>query len=127
MRKVTLRLYFILTFKDVVEGGHQKWARYACLCGPINKLLGIKNLLGVLIYYPQGIFHFIDCFLRKYEYPRKPPPSFYQVTNNSKERPDVWVDSPEKLVFLFCLVQDIFIFNINIVSYPLLFFLAADQ
>ncbi|KAL0374698.1 UNVERIFIED_CONTAM: DNA ligase 4 [Sesamum radiatum] len=35
-------------------------------------------------------------YLRKYEYQKKPPPSFYQVTNNSKERPDVWVESPEK-------------------------------
>lgn len=33
---------------------------------------------------------------RKYEYPKKTAPSFYQVTNNSKERPDVWIDSPEK-------------------------------
>lgn len=39
-------------------------------------------------------------YFRKYEYPRKPPPSFYQVTNNSKERPDVWVDSPEKSIIL---------------------------
>ncbi|ONI27219.1 hypothetical protein PRUPE_1G074600 [Prunus persica] len=39
-------------------------------------------------------------YLRKYEYPRKAPPSFYQVTNNSKERPDVWVESPEKSIIL---------------------------
>lgn len=39
-------------------------------------------------------------YLRKYEYPRKPPPSFYQVTNNSKERPDVWIESPEKSIIL---------------------------
>ncbi|GAV59686.1 DNA_ligase_A_M domain-containing protein/DNA_ligase_A_N domain-containing protein/DNA_ligase_A_C domain-containing protein/PTCB-BRCT domain-containing protein [Cephalotus follicularis] len=39
-------------------------------------------------------------FLRKNEYPKKVPPSFYEVTNNSKERPDVWVDSPEKSVIL---------------------------
>ncbi|XP_038710852.1 DNA ligase 4 isoform X2 [Tripterygium wilfordii] len=37
---------------------------------------------------------------RKYEYPKKGPPSFYQVTNNSKERPDVWVESPEKSIIL---------------------------
>ncbi|KAL8039990.1 hypothetical protein ABFX02_10G071500 [Erythranthe guttata] len=37
-------------------------------------------------------------YLRKYEYPKKAPPSFYQVTNNSKERPDVWVESPEKSI-----------------------------
>ncbi|CAL2225842.1 unnamed protein product [Prunus armeniaca] len=39
-------------------------------------------------------------YLRKYEYPKKAPPSFYQVTNNSKERPDVWVESPEKSIIL---------------------------
>ncbi|XP_031380675.1 DNA ligase 4-like isoform X1 [Punica granatum] len=37
---------------------------------------------------------------RKYEYPKKGPPSFYQVTNHSKERPDVWVESPEKSIIL---------------------------
>ncbi|KAK4396711.1 DNA ligase 4, partial [Sesamum angolense] len=39
-------------------------------------------------------------YFRKYEYPKKPPPSFYQVTNNSKERPDVWVESPEKSIIV---------------------------
>ncbi|XP_030952468.1 DNA ligase 4 [Quercus lobata] len=39
-------------------------------------------------------------YFRKYEYPRQQPPSFYQVTNNSKERPDVWIDSPEKSIIL---------------------------
>ncbi|KAL9314701.1 hypothetical protein ACSQ67_020153 [Phaseolus vulgaris] len=39
-------------------------------------------------------------YFRKYEYPKKRPPSFYQVTNHSKERPDVWVDSPEKSIIL---------------------------
>lgn len=39
-------------------------------------------------------------YFRKYEYPKKSPPSFYQVTNHSKERPDVWVESPEKSVIL---------------------------
>ncbi|KAL5141132.1 DNA ligase 4 [Glycine soja] len=37
-------------------------------------------------------------YFRKYEYPKKMPPSFYQVTNHSKERPYMWVDSPEKLI-----------------------------
>ncbi|KAI3811462.1 hypothetical protein L1987_21186 [Smallanthus sonchifolius] len=37
---------------------------------------------------------------RKYEYPKKGPPSYYKVTNNSKERPDVWIDSPEKSIIL---------------------------
>nr|XP_029118623.1 DNA ligase 4 isoform X2 [Elaeis guineensis] len=36
---------------------------------------------------------------RKNEYPKKVPP-FYEVTNNSKERPDVWIDSPDKSVIL---------------------------
>ncbi|KAK6944587.1 BRCT domain [Dillenia turbinata] len=39
-------------------------------------------------------------YFRKNEYPKKSPPSFYQVTNNSKERPDVWIDSPEKSIIL---------------------------
>ncbi|XP_043805964.1 DNA ligase 4 isoform X3 [Manihot esculenta] len=39
-------------------------------------------------------------YFRKYEYPKKGPPSFYQVTNNSKERPDVWIESPEKSIIL---------------------------
>ncbi|XP_010273583.1 PREDICTED: DNA ligase 4 isoform X1 [Nelumbo nucifera] len=39
-------------------------------------------------------------YFRKNEYPKKSPPSFYEVTNNSKERPDVWIDSPEKSVIL---------------------------
>ncbi|KAJ4833189.1 hypothetical protein Tsubulata_016060, partial [Turnera subulata] len=39
-------------------------------------------------------------YFRKYEYPKKAPPSFYQVTNNSKERPDVWIESPEKSIIL---------------------------
>ncbi|XP_059637506.1 DNA ligase 4 [Cornus florida] len=39
-------------------------------------------------------------YFRKNEYPKKAPPSFYQVTNNSKERPDVWIDSPEKSIIL---------------------------
>lgn len=39
-------------------------------------------------------------YLRKYEYPKKSAPSFYQVTNHSKERPDVWVESPERSVIV---------------------------
>ncbi|XP_044472398.1 DNA ligase 4 isoform X2 [Mangifera indica] len=39
-------------------------------------------------------------YFRKYEYPKKAMPSFYEVTNNSKERPDVWIESPEKSVIL---------------------------
>ncbi|KZV30732.1 DNA ligase 4-like [Dorcoceras hygrometricum] len=39
-------------------------------------------------------------YFRKYESSKKAPPSFYQVTNNSKERPDVWVESPEKSIVL---------------------------
>ncbi|KAL9270517.1 DNA ligase 4-like protein [Drosera capensis] len=31
---------------------------------------------------------------------KKGVPSFYQVTNNSKERPDVWIESPEKSIIL---------------------------
>ncbi|TXG61119.1 hypothetical protein EZV62_012482 [Acer yangbiense] len=39
-------------------------------------------------------------YFRKYEYPKKAPPTFYQVTNNSKERPDVWIENPEKSLIL---------------------------
>ncbi|KNA22605.1 hypothetical protein SOVF_030970 [Spinacia oleracea] len=39
-------------------------------------------------------------YFRKYEYPTKSPPSFYKVTNHAKERPDVWVESPEKSVIV---------------------------
>ncbi|XP_019197873.1 PREDICTED: DNA ligase 4 isoform X1 [Ipomoea nil] len=39
-------------------------------------------------------------YFRKYEYPKQTPPSFYQVTNSSKERPDVWVESPEKSIIV---------------------------
>ncbi|KAA3485976.1 DNA ligase 4 isoform X1 [Gossypium australe] len=39
-------------------------------------------------------------YFRKYEYPKKMQPSFYQVTNHSKERPDVWIESPEKSIIL---------------------------
>ncbi|XP_058068176.1 DNA ligase 4 [Magnolia sinica] len=38
-------------------------------------------------------------YFRKNEHPKKAP-SFYEVTNNSKERPDVWIDSPEKSIIL---------------------------
>ncbi|KAL5214254.1 hypothetical protein ABZP36_003406 [Zizania latifolia] len=36
---------------------------------------------------------------RKNEYPKKPP-RFYEVTNNAKERPDVWIESPDKSVII---------------------------
>uniref|UniRef100_A0A0D3FZX0 DNA ligase IV n=1 Tax=Oryza barthii TaxID=65489 RepID=A0A0D3FZX0_9ORYZ len=36
---------------------------------------------------------------RKNEYPKKPP-RFYEVTNHSKERPDVWIESPDKSVII---------------------------
>ncbi|KAG9449217.1 hypothetical protein H6P81_009182 [Aristolochia fimbriata] len=38
-------------------------------------------------------------YFRKNENPKRAP-IFYEVTYNSKERPDVWVDSPEKSVIL---------------------------
>ncbi|OUZ99204.1 BRCT domain [Macleaya cordata] len=38
-------------------------------------------------------------YFRKNGYPKKTP-SFYELTNNSKERPDVWIDSPEKSIIL---------------------------
>ncbi|KAJ6679150.1 DNA LIGASE 4 [Salix purpurea] len=42
----------------------------------------------------------LKLYLRKNGYPKKSPPSFYQVTNNSKERPDVWIESPDKSIIL---------------------------
>ncbi|KAF6155628.1 hypothetical protein GIB67_034723 [Kingdonia uniflora] len=38
-------------------------------------------------------------YFRKNEYPKKTP-SYYEVTNSSKERPDVWIESPEKSIIL---------------------------
>ncbi|TVU15844.1 hypothetical protein EJB05_39385, partial [Eragrostis curvula] len=38
-------------------------------------------------------------YFRKNEYPKKVP-IFYEVTNNSKERPDVWIESPDKSVII---------------------------
>ncbi|RLM73698.1 putative DNA ligase 4 [Panicum miliaceum] len=38
-------------------------------------------------------------YFRKNEYPKKPP-KFYEVTNDSKERPDVWIESPDKSVII---------------------------
>ncbi|KAK1289638.1 DNA ligase 4 [Acorus calamus] len=38
-------------------------------------------------------------FFRKNEHSKKAP-RFYEVTNNSKERPDVWIDSPDKSIIL---------------------------
>ncbi|ONM14155.1 DNA ligase 4 [Zea mays] len=41
----------------------------------------------------------LNPYFRKNEYPKKPP-KFYEVTNNSKERPDVWIESPDKSVII---------------------------
>ncbi|KAF6173895.1 hypothetical protein GIB67_039846 [Kingdonia uniflora] len=38
-------------------------------------------------------------YFRKNEYPKKTP-SYYEVTNCSKERPDVWIESPKKSIIL---------------------------
>ncbi|KAJ1272656.1 hypothetical protein BS78_06G220100 [Paspalum vaginatum] len=38
-------------------------------------------------------------YFRKNEYPKRPP-TFYEVTNDSKERPDVWIESPDKSVII---------------------------
>ncbi|KAJ6752312.1 hypothetical protein OIU85_002715 [Salix viminalis] len=42
----------------------------------------------------------LKLYFRKNGYPKKSPPSFYQVTNNSKERPNVWIESPDKSIIL---------------------------
>ncbi|KAI3801600.1 hypothetical protein L1987_29709 [Smallanthus sonchifolius] len=48
----------------------------------------------------DSVVNKLKPYFRKYEYPKKSPPSCYKVTNNSKERPDVWIDSPEKSIIL---------------------------
>ncbi|KAK8515564.1 hypothetical protein V6N12_075601 [Hibiscus sabdariffa] len=48
----------------------------------------------------ENIAKKLKPYFRKYEYPKKMQPSFYQVTNHSKERPDVWIESPEKSIIL---------------------------
>ncbi|KAE8651679.1 hypothetical protein Csa_021363 [Cucumis sativus] len=48
----------------------------------------------------DAVVNKLKPYFRKSEYPRKTAPSFYQVTNNSKERPDVWIESPEKSIIL---------------------------
>ncbi|XP_062077386.1 DNA ligase 4 [Humulus lupulus] len=48
----------------------------------------------------DAVVNKLKPYFRKYDYPKKAPPSFYHVTNNSKERPDVWIDSPEKSIIL---------------------------
>ncbi|KAL2340527.1 hypothetical protein Fmac_008467 [Flemingia macrophylla] len=56
-------------------------------------------------------------YFRKYEYAKKRPPSFYQLTNHSKERPDVWVDSPEKSIIL-SITSDIRIIESEVFAAP---------
>ncbi|WOK95000.1 DNA ligase 4 isoform X2 [Canna indica] len=41
----------------------------------------------------------LNPYFRKNEYPKRAP-RCYEVTNNSKERPDVWIESPDKSVIL---------------------------
>ncbi|KAJ8751040.1 hypothetical protein K2173_016221 [Erythroxylum novogranatense] len=59
----------------------------------------------------------LNPYFRKYEYPKKGPPSFYQVTNNSKERPDVWLESPEKSIIL-SITSDIRTINSDVFAAP---------
>ncbi|KAM7273454.1 hypothetical protein ACFE04_028118 [Oxalis oulophora] len=56
-------------------------------------------------------------YFRKNEHPKKSPPSFYQVTNHSKERPDVWIESPEKSVIL-SITSDIRTITSDVFSAP---------
>lgn len=64
-----------------------------------HKLIDIANLLSVSYNILIYLLKYLLSLVRKSEYPKKTAPSFYQVTNNSKERPDVWIESPEKLAF----------------------------
>ncbi|KAK6272919.1 hypothetical protein POUND7_010002 [Theobroma cacao] len=66
----------------------------------------------------EAVVNKLKPYFRKYEYPKKTQPSFYQVTNNSKERPDVWIESPEKLAFLYCalMLGKLLVFGSNVYS-----------
>ncbi|KAL6843747.1 hypothetical protein ACP4OV_026318 [Aristida adscensionis] len=55
-------------------------------------------------------------YFRKNEYPKKPP-RFYEVTNNSKERPDVWIESPDKSV-LMSITSDIRMIKSEVFAAP---------
>ncbi|KAI6682623.1 hypothetical protein NL676_036504 [Syzygium grande] len=59
----------------------------------------------------------LEPYFRKYEFPKKSPPSFFQVTNHSKERPDVWVESPEKSIIL-SITSDIRTINSEVFAAP---------
>ncbi|KAJ6857636.1 DNA ligase 4 isoform X1 [Populus alba x Populus x berolinensis] len=56
-------------------------------------------------------------YFRKNEYPKNSPPSFYQVTNNSKERPDVWIENPDKSIIL-SITSDIRTISSEVFSAP---------
>lgn len=58
------------------------------------------NISSILVFWVQELIHFL--YDRKNEYPKRMP-RFYEVTNNSKERPDVWIESPDKLASCFFL------------------------
>ncbi|PON55992.1 Ribosomal protein [Parasponia andersonii] len=62
----------------------------------------LKNKVGTGLSDEEldAVVNKLKPYFRKYDYPKKAPPSFYHVTNNSKERPDVWVESPEKSIIL---------------------------
>ncbi|CAM6105482.1 unnamed protein product [Calypogeia fissa] len=47
----------------------------------------------------DDLVHRLSPYLRRNEKNSKPP-NCYKVTNNAKERPDVWVDRPEKSIIL---------------------------
>ncbi|KAG0587124.1 hypothetical protein KC19_2G142100 [Ceratodon purpureus] len=47
----------------------------------------------------EQLVHKLKPYFRRNEKGSKPP-SFYAVTNAAKERPDVWIDQPEKSVIL---------------------------
>lgn len=77
------------------------------------------NLLNLaLTTFPDYTIVLLECRQNK---KNDKPPSFYVVTNAAKERPDVWIDQPEKWVTFFTFL--IFVF-VN--SWSLLFSLSIN-
>lgn len=82
-----MRIFFV--FNAIV------WVIVRIFCS--KKVLWLSKLILSSLAYQINFW-----FYRKNEYPKKAP-RFYEVTYNSKERPDVWVDSPDKLSALHTL------------------------
>lgn len=65
------------------------------------------NLLNLaLTTFPDYIIVLLECRQNKKD---DKPPSFYVVTNAAKERPDVWIEQPEKWVIFFTFLIIVFV------------------